>query len=152
MMNVIIRPIRRNELDSLIQLCKEHAEYEKSEYSLYSKKEALEAHIFGETQAIKCLVVESEQKLVGYASFMKQFSTWEAKFYVYMDCLYLNAYHRNQGIGKLLLDEIRNFAIREDCTEIQWQTPTFNARAIKFYKREGAYSKSKARFFLNVET
>ncbi|MEM0940668.1 MAG: GNAT family N-acetyltransferase [Bacteroidota bacterium] len=146
-----IRPVRRNELERLIQLCKEHAEYEKSEYSPLHKKEALEEHIFGETQAIECLVVESEQKLVGYASFMKQFSTWEAKFYVYMDCLYLDANHRNQGIGKHLLDEIRNFALREDCTEIQWQTPIFNEKAIKFYEREGAYSKSKARFFLNIK-
>ncbi|MBL4707385.1 MAG: hypothetical protein JKY48_02970 [Flavobacteriales bacterium] len=30
---------------------------------------------------------------------------------------------------------------------IQWQTPDFNVDAIRFYKRRGATSKLKGRFF-----
>ena len=37
------------------------------------------------------------------------------------------------------------------CSHIQWQTPEFNKRAIKFYDRIGAQSKSKMRYFLDVK-
>jgi hypothetical protein len=36
------------------------------------------------------------------------------------------------------------------CNHIQWQTPDFNKRAIKFYERIGGISKSKERYFLKV--
>jgi hypothetical protein len=33
---------------------------------------------------------------------------------------------------------------------LQWQTPVFNEKAIRFYHRMGATSKDKVRFFLEV--
>lgn len=49
------------------------------------------------------------------------------------------------------MDKIKEEAQKLGCAMIQWQTPEFNKRAIKFYKRIGAVGKSKERFFLNVE-
>lgn len=81
---------------------------------------------------------------------MKQFSTWDAAFYVYMDCLYLLDEWRGFGMGESLIEKIKEESKKLDCSLIQWQTPNFNTRAIKFYNRIGAYSKTKERFFLNV--
>ena len=75
--------------------------------------------------------------MIGYASFMKQFSTWDASFYIYMDCLFLVTQARSQGIGVQLMDAIEQAATEAGCTEIQWQTPNFNTRAIQFYKKSG---------------
>ena len=38
-----------------------------------------------------------------------------------------------------------------ECVLIQWQTPDFNKRAMKFYNRIGAKSKNKERFFLTID-
>jgi hypothetical protein len=38
---------------------------------------------------------------------MKQFSSWEANFFLYMDCLFLLAEARNLGIGAVLTDLIK---------------------------------------------
>jgi L-amino acid N-acyltransferase YncA len=46
-----------------------------------------------------CLVVEWNHKLAGYASYTKQFSTWDAFYYIYMDCLFLTEKSRGFGIG-----------------------------------------------------
>lgn len=43
-------------------------------------------------------------------------------------------------------------ALRLNCKTIQWQTPAFNKRAMKFYERLGAYGKDKVRYFLDVKT
>ena len=81
---------------------------------------------------------------------MKQYSTWDAKEYLYMDCLFLFEEYRGLGIGEELVNTMKEFGRKEDIDLIQWQTPDFNVRAIKFYRRLGASSKSKERFFLTI--
>jgi hypothetical protein len=43
---------------------------------------------------------------------------------------------------------LRDIAREKNCVNIQWQTPVFNKRAIKFYNRIGATGKDKVRFTL----
>ncbi|MEO1715245.1 MAG: GNAT family N-acetyltransferase, partial [Bacteroidota bacterium] len=76
------------------------------------------------------------------------FSTWDAEYYVYLDCLYLEPQTRGQGIGTQIMEEVKAFARAEDCSVIQWQTPDFNEKAIRFYQKIGGVSKAKERFFL----
>ena len=80
---------------------------------------------------------------------MKQFSTWDAQYYVYMDCLFMQEAARGFGIGEKLVNKMKEESRKSGCDLIQWQTPEFNERAIKFYKRIGAASKSKERFYLD---
>ena len=81
---------------------------------------------------------------------MKQFSTWDSDFYIYMDCLFLMEESRGFGIGEKLIAKIKQEGQNIKCNHIQWQTPDFNVRAIKFYNRTGAMSKTKKRFFLEI--
>jgi len=146
----MIRFAQTKDLNQLVQLCQAHAEYEKASYDSTGKKEALDQQIFAENPALYCLVVEKEEQLVGYATYMKQFSTWDANFYIYMDCLFLAENSRSLGIGEQLMIRIKEEAKKLNCSLIQWQTPEFNTRAIKFYHRIGATAKAKERFFLEV--
>ncbi|MEM9548375.1 MAG: GNAT family N-acetyltransferase [Bacteroidota bacterium] len=68
-----------------------------------------------------------------------------------MDCLYLFDAYRGFGIGEHLVNKMKDFGREKGIELIQWQTPDFNTRAIKFYKRIGAERKSKERFFLKIE-
>jgi len=151
-MNYRIRYALLSDLEELIELCQLHAEFEKSEYSEKGKLENLRKHLFLESPSLFCLVVEDlvSGRLMGYASFMKQFSTWDAEFYIYMDCLYLKEGYRGFGIGEEVIDKIKSEGKNLGCNLIQWQTPKFNTRAIKFYNRIGAVSKEKERFFLSI--
>lgn len=80
-------------------------------------------------------------------TFMKQFSTWDAAFYLYLNCLYFEPKARGLGLGKQVMEYIWVFAKAENCFQVQWQTPDFNENAIGFYKKVGAISKNKERFF-----
>ena len=88
-MKPIIRFAQPDDLSQIIELCALHAEYEQSDYSATGKKERLGLHLFGDTPEFNCLVVEKENELIGYATYMKQYSTWDADFYIYMDCLFM---------------------------------------------------------------
>ena len=87
--NSIIRPAEKVDLPELVHLCRLHAAYEESAYDSENKENKLKHHLFSEYPSLFCLVAEYETKVVGYITYMKQFSTWDADFYVYMDCLFL---------------------------------------------------------------
>lgn len=147
-MDYIIRPCEERDLPDLVNLCKAHAEYEKSEYSVDGKEQGLREGIFGEPKRLHVWIVEVDGKPEGFTSFTFDFSTWEASSFLYMDCLYLNEICRGKGIGTEIMNRIRKVAKEKKCVNIQWQTPEFNAMAIRFYVGLGSVGKQKMRFFM----
>ncbi len=145
-----IRFAEKKDLPQIIELCIEHAKYERAEFEQKNKTELLSKFIFGQDSALQCLVVSQENSIIGYATFMKQFSTWDAGFYLYLDCLYLKANTRGLGLGTRLMEKVKEYAKDENCTIIQWQTPDFNRKAIDFYQKMGGISKTKERFCLDI--
>lgn len=145
-----IRFAQEKDINQIVQLCKLHAVFEQCEYEIQGKEQQLYEHLFSKKPSLYCLVVELNDSIIGYATYMKQFSTWDAAFYLYMDTLFLIESARNKGLGEQLVNKIKEEACLHQCNHIQWQTPDFNTRAMKFYDRIGATSKSKERYFLNV--
>jgi len=99
---------------------------------------------------ITLFLVESNKKILGYMSVIKQFSTWDMDWYLYLDCLYLTEETRGLGIGKQLMLQLKRFATKQKIKTIQWQTPNNNLAAISFYKKLGADNKEKQRFFWEI--
>ena len=147
----LIRFAAPRDLSDLIELCKAHALFEKSNYDEKGKALSLEKHLFNPSPTLFCLVIESEERVVGYCTYMKQFSTWDCDFYLYMDCLYLKEDFRNIGIGTRLMERIQEEAVKMGIQFLQWQTPNFNKDAIQFYNKIGAQSAEKERFVLRVD-
>ena len=142
-----IRFAQKEDIEQIIELCEALAEYEKANYSKFGKAELLSNYLFGQDEILSCLVAVEQSRVVGYATFMKQFSTWEAKHYLYLDCLFLKPAIRGKGIGKKMMMKIKEIAAQKKCSWIEWQTPNFNDKAINFYHKIGAKSKLKERFF-----
>lgn len=149
-MAVMIRFAQPSDMAQIIDLCAAHAEFERSEYDRNGKVEKLSRDLFKDNPGLFCLVIEQGEDLLGYATFMKQYATWDAAEYIYMDCLFIKEEARSKGLGEKLVRQIQLEGIVMGCSLIQWQTPDFNTRAMKFYKRIGATSKSKERFFLQT--
>lgn len=149
-MKYIIRKLKKEDLPKLVTLCQAHALYEKATYTKTNKEALLLKNIFDIKNDLQCDVVQREGSLIGYTTYIKQFSTWDANYYVYLDCLFIEESYRSKGIGKELMVVVKKYATIEKCSHIQWQTPSFNKRAIEFYNRLGAIRKEKLRFFWNV--
>lgn len=147
-MKYTIRDVEEKDLDRLVILCSKHAAYEKAEYHSGGKKEKLHDALFSQNRALYCLVVETIEGIIGYATYTFDFSTWDARKFIYLDCLYLEEEYRSFGIGAVLMEKVKEAGQREDCVNMQWQTPDFNVRAIKFYNRIGGIGKDKVRYTL----
>ena len=152
-MNYHIRNAEPNDIDEIIRLCAEHAAFEQTEFSPAGKAEKLAKFLFSDTPRLFCLLAESgDEEVLGYATFMQEFSTWDADFYLHMDCLFLRSHARNFGIGEQLMKEIARRTKELNCQQLQWQTPTFNEKGSKFYDRIGATSKEKLRLYVDGKT
>ncbi|BDD06495.1 GNAT family N-acetyltransferase [Aureibacter tunicatorum] len=147
MEEIIIRKIRMNEVPDLISMCEAHADFEQATYINNDQEEILKECLFQLNPPLYCVVALREQSIMGYATYMKQFSTWDAEYYMYLDCLYLVEEARGLGYGRKIMEFIKSEALRLGCRQMQWQTPEFNDQAVRFYKGMGAVNKSKERFF-----
>ncbi len=148
MKDYIIRDCEPSDLPVLVELCGKHAAHERAEYNPEGKADRLQLALFSEPKKLNCWVVEIEKKLAGYCSFTFDYSTWSASWFIYMDCLYLDPDFRSMGIGDKIIKRLKLLAHEKGDIKIQWQTPVFNERAIKFYRRIGAFEKEKIRFYL----
>ena len=149
-MEYSIKNCEPQDLPKLVILCQNHAEFEKADFSPEGKEEGLKEALFGDNPKLHCLVVAANETIVGYVSYTFDYSTWDAATFMYMDCLFLEEEARSFGIGKVLIEKLRQIGIEKNCINIQWQTPQFNERAIKFYHRIGAKGKEKVRFTLEL--
>ncbi|MEP6806092.1 MAG: GNAT family N-acetyltransferase [Flavobacterium sp.] len=149
-MEYSIRNCEVSDLSQLVLLCKKHAEYEEANFFPEGKEEKLKEALFGKNPKLYCLVVAAKDTIIGYVSYTIDYSTWDAATFMYMDCLFLEEEVRSLGIGEILIDKLKQIGIEKNCINIQWQTPQFNERAIKFYNRIGAKGKDKVRFALDL--
>ena len=146
----IIRQLAQQDVPQLVELCDAHAKFEACEYDRKNKVDRLTKQLTGDHKCAQCLVVESNGLLLGYATWSKEYSTWDACHYAHMDCLFLTDKSRGKGYGKQLMEAVIDAARQSDCAQIQWQTPEDNASAIQFYNKLGATQKKKTRFYLTT--
>lgn len=144
-MEYLIRDFQEADLDSLISLCARHAAHEQCEYDV-NKKILLKRALLSNKPCLYCWIVTVKDKAVGYATFTFDFSTWDAGHFLHMDCLYLDENYRGFGIGEDIIRRIIAYAKKENCVSVQWQTPSFNERAIRFYSKFNVKMMDKKRF------
>ena len=146
----IIRQALPADTEALVDLCREHAEFERSGYEVDGKASRLSAALFSSAPRHYAWVATVSGTSIGYATTSREYSTWGAREYLHMDCLFVRAQHRGAGIGAALLDAVVQFARAHGLNEVQWQTPDWNVDASRFYRRLGGVDQPKLRFVLHV--
>ncbi|NUK53169.1 GNAT family N-acetyltransferase [Streptomyces lunaelactis] len=146
----IVRPATPDDLPALAGLCAAHAAFEQAGPVPGDLADRLEPALFRAPARVWCLVADGGGKLLGYATYTLEFSTWLAAEYVHLDCLFVAERHRGGGWGRRLLDAVTAAATARGMTQVQWQTPDWNSDAIRFYDRTGAQSARKVRYLLPV--
>lgn len=146
-----IRRARPQDIAELVALCKEHAEFERVAYDTSAKADRLAEALFSASPRLHAWVAAVEERgIIGYATAAPEYSTWSAREYLHMDCLFVRSARRGTGVGSSLLHSVIGLARERGCHEIQWQTPRWNVDASRFYRRHGAVDRHKLRFVLGV--
>ncbi len=155
---MLIRPATPEDLPALAALCADHARYERSGPVAADLADRLRPALFGPSPRLAALVLagpDAERSpdpdagcepatLAGYATWSREFSTWDGAEYTHLDCLYVDQAHRGGGHGRRLIEAV--IAAVEG--PLQWQTPDWNTGAQRFYQRLGARGSAKIRYSL----
>lgn len=144
----LVRAIESNDLDGLLAMCAEHAKFEGSTFDPDGVADRLRRALWDQPARLSVWVAVDRDAFIGYASAVAEFSTWSAREYLHMDCLFVREAWRGTGVGSALLVTVTAHARSGGFAELQWQTPVWNEAAARFYRRHGASEQSKRRFFL----
>jgi GNAT superfamily N-acetyltransferase len=139
-------------MDVVVELCREHAQFERFDYEATGKAARLGTALSCDPPRLYAWVGGIGDELVGYATAAREYSTLRAGEYLHMDCLFVRESARGAGIGAALLHAVVASARALGLSEIQWQTPEWNADASRFYQRHGGIARHKLRFTLDTGT
>jgi GNAT superfamily N-acetyltransferase len=133
-----VRPIRPDDVPSVVGLVRELAEYEKALHEVRLTEEQLHASLFGERPALFGHVAEVEGTVVGTALWFLNFSTWRGTHGIYLEDLYVRPAFRGTGLGKELLRTLAAVCVERGYGRLEWSVLDWNTPSIDFYRAQGA--------------
>lgn len=136
--NFIIRQAVANDVADIFNLIQALAKYEQLTHQVTGTKEDLQTHLFGSPAYAEAIVSEIDEKIVGFALFFPNYSTFLTKPGIYLEDLFVLPEYRRQGMGKAMLAYLGRLAVERDAGRLEWSVLDWNKSAIAFYQSLGA--------------
>jgi len=133
-----IRPVAPGDEHALFALIQALAEYEKLTHAVTGSAEQLARELFGARPLIEALLVETEGRVVAFALYFHNYSTFLTKLGLYLEDIFVLPEYRQRGIGKALLSAVAKVATERGCGRLEWSVLDWNESAIGFYRSLGA--------------
>jgi GNAT superfamily N-acetyltransferase len=133
-----VRTAVPDDVSTIAGLIGELAEFEALTHLLQLTDDKLMRHLFGDKPVVEALVAERQGKVVGYALYFTNFSTFLAQPGLYLEDLYVQPAHRRHGIATALLQRLAHIAVDRDYGRFEWSVLDWNVNAIGFYEKIGA--------------
>lgn len=137
-LNVVLRAAELRDVQPIVGLIRELAEFEKLTHLLQVTPEKLRPHLFGEKPVAEAMVAELGGEVVAFALYFTNFSTFLAQPGLYLEDLYVRPVHRGNGIGEAMLTRLAKLAVDRGYGRFEWCVLDWNENAIRFYERMGA--------------
>jgi GNAT superfamily N-acetyltransferase len=134
----MIRAALRSDVPTLYALIRALARYEKLDHEHVGMEVDLCEHLFGARPYCEALVAEDESRLVGFALFFHNYSTFLARPGIYLEDLFVLPDWRRHGHGRDLLRAVARLAVDRGCGRFEWSVLNWNEPAIGFYQALGA--------------
>ena len=144
-----LRAAEPRDVPAIVGLIRELAEFERLTHLVMATPETLHPHLFGPRPVAECVVAEGTQdggddgsdaapRVVAFALFFTNFSTFLARPGLYLEDLYVQPAWRGAGLGKALLGHLGALAVARGYGRFEWSVLDWNQAAIGFYQKMGA--------------
>jgi GNAT superfamily N-acetyltransferase len=134
----VLRTAEPRDVAAIVRLIHGLAEFEQLAHLVRVTPETLAPHLFGPRPVVEAVVAESAGRVVAFALFFTNFSTFLALPGLYLEDLFVEPEERGRGIGQALLEHLARLAATRGCGRFEWSVLDWNADAIRFYERMGA--------------
>ena len=136
-MDFSIRDARETDMEQVLALVQELADFEKEPGAVEVNLLDLKKHGFGNDPMFHCFVAESVDKIVGIALIYPRYSTWKGPV-IHLEDLIVTQSMRGKGVGSALLDRVVSHGKSLGVKRISWEVLDWNEPAISFYESKGA--------------
>jgi len=131
-----IRDARPDDLDEILALVRELAEYEQEPGAVVFDRDEFARNVFGPDPVARVLIAEHDGAVAGMALYFRTFSTWLGRDGIWLEDLIVRPAFRRHGHGRALLEALRT---RTD-GRVEWSVLDWNESAHAFYRALGAAS------------
>ena len=126
------------DVDDILRLIRDLAEYERDLASVENTPELLEEALFGDDPLASALVGVVEEQVVGVAVWYRTYSTWTGIGGIHLEDLFVEPEHRGSGLGRDLLAGLARIAVSHGYPRLEWVVLDWNTPSIEFYRSLGA--------------
>ncbi len=133
-MKIKIRNGEKKDLQSVLNLIKELAEYENALEEVTITLRELESDGFGDSQYYKFLVAEIDEKIIGLSFYWFRYSTWKGRF-LFLEDFIIKKKYRSSGVGSKLFEATIKICQELKMNGMCWQVLDWNKNAIEFYSK-----------------
>ena len=133
-----LRAAEPRDVPAIVGLIRELADFEKLSHLVEITPQTLLPNLFGERPAAESVVAEIGERVIGFALFFPNFSTFLGKPGLYLEDLYVQPAFRGAGVGRALLVHLAALARQRGYGRFEWSVLDWNVDAIRFYERMGA--------------
>jgi GNAT superfamily N-acetyltransferase len=133
-----IRAATASDSDLVYSFVRDLAEYERLLDDVDATPASIDKALFGPNPRAFCDIAEWEGAPAGFALWFYNFSTFRGRHGIYLEDLFVRPQFRGHGIGKELVLNLAQRAVRENCARVEWSVLDWNEPSIKFYESLGA--------------
>ena len=127
-----------DDVGDILRMIKALAEYEKLSDHVVATEADLRDSLFGGQPAGECLLARVDGKVIGFAVYFRNLSTFLGRPGIYLEDLFVDPALRGHGIGRALLQSVARIAVSRGYKRVDWSVLDWNTPAIEFYKSLGA--------------
>jgi GNAT superfamily N-acetyltransferase len=136
MRDLTIRPAVSTDVDTILTFIKGLAAFEHEPDAVKATTDDLLRDGFGEQPKFEVLIAERGDIPVGFALFFPTYSTWEGRFGIYLEDIFVIEEERGKGVGHKLMTALAAIAVDRGCARLELSVLHWNP-ARKFYHRLG---------------
>jgi GNAT superfamily N-acetyltransferase len=138
-----IAPAAESDVPVILSFIRKLAEYEKLSHLVVATEANIHRNVFGANPVAEVLLAYWEGQPVGFALYLRNFSTFLGQAGIYLEDLFVDPEHRGKGIGKALLIQIAKIAVERGYGRLEWAVLDWNTPSIEFYRSLGAVPKDE---------
>ena len=119
------------------------ADYERLRHECVATLADIERTVFGPDAVPRVLIAEWDGVPVGFALWLRNYSTFLAKPGIWLEDLFVKPEARGRGIGRALLAALARIAVERGYGRVEWWVLDWNQPSIDFYRSLGAVPKDE---------
>jgi len=131
-----IRLATAEDAETVFNLVKRLAEYERLAHEVISSPETFRQVLARPNSTVEVLLAESDGEAVGFALFFENFSTFLGRPGLYLEDLFVLPEMRRRGIATALFERLFQIARDKNYGRVEWTVLDWNTPAIEFYTQK----------------